>query len=141
MFSSDAVNVSTASCPFSQTVHSAPSILSSSTMISNFCLRRTICVRTRASIFSMIPSMFSSSSVSFILPASILDISSTSLISPSRCWLEKAIFFVYSCTFSEFLLSLSSSVVKPTIAFIGVLISWLILERKRLLDWFASSAI
>ena len=85
--------------------------------------------------------MFSSDRFSTVLPASILLMSSTSLMSPSRCWLEAVIFRVYSRTFSGFSASRASRAAKPTMAFMGVRMSWLMLLRKALLARLASSAI
>ena len=72
-----------------------------------------------------------------VLPLSILLMSSTSLMRLSRWWLEAVIFRVYSRTLSGFSASLASSTVKPMMAFMGVRMSWDILDRKAL---FASLA-
>ena len=74
------------------------------------------------------------------LPLSILDMSSTSLISPSRCLLDRAIFFrqLWTCWMSSMLAV--AIAVMPTMAFIGVRISWLMLERNSLLALLAWTA-
>ena len=77
---------------------------------------------------------------SSILPLSIRLISSTSLISARRCWLEVSIFVRYSAAFGDRSFSLRASMVYPMIAFIGVRISWLMLERNVLLARVLRSA-
>ena len=75
-----------------------------------------------------------------VFPASILLISRTSLMIPNRCCDEVSILSAYSITLP---LSPASCLIKdviPTIAFIGVRISWDILARKLLFDLFASCA-
>ena len=74
-------------------------------------------------------------SVSF--PLSILDMSSTSLISPSRCLLDSVIFARQSFTRSVLSILDIAIVVMPTIPFIGVRMSWLMLERNSLFALFA----
>ena len=70
----------------------------------------------------------------------IADISSTSLIIFSKtCEAESILDRYCSIRFGSVRCFLAISV-RPTIAFIGVLISWLIRARKRLLAWLASSA-
>ena len=64
------------------------------------------------------------------LPLSILDISSISLISPSRCRLDTLIFFRQERTLGGLSRLLMARLVIPIIPFIGVRISWLILERN-----------
>ena len=73
------------------------------------------------------------SSVNVSFPLSIFDISSTSLIRPSRCLLDKAIFLRQCCTCSISSMCVVAIAVIPTIAFIGVRISWLMFERNSLL--------
>ena len=73
-------------------------------------------------------------------PASILLISSTSFNSPKRWALDISIFFRQSDTFSISPKFIRAMVVIPIMAFIGVLISWLILERKSDLAAFACLA-
>ena len=80
------------------------------------------------------------SEVSVILPLSILDISSTSLIKFKRCFDEISILCRQSSTLTLSSILASASFVIPTIAFIGVRISWDILERNILFDAFAFSA-
>ena len=92
-------------------------------------------------MFSTSSTILSSDRFNVVFPASILLISKISLIRPSKCWLEDVIFLVYSRTLSGFFASLAKRAAKPTMAFIGVRISWLILERNELLARFASSAI
>ena len=62
------------------------------------------------------------------------------MIRLSRCCPDAMIFFVYSRTFSGFSASLASSVVNPRTAFIGVRISWDILERNIVLELLAICA-
>ncbi len=100
-----------------------------------------ICGRIIESMFSTSSTILSSDRFNVVFPASILLISKISLIRPSKCWLEDVIFLVYSRTLSGFFASLAKRAAKPTMAFIGVRISWLILERNELLARFASSAI
>ena len=78
--------------------------------------------------------------VSATLPLSILETSSTSLIRLKRCWPEAVIFFVYSRTFTGLSASFVSRVVKPRMAFMGVRISWDMLERKVVLELLAICA-
>ena len=73
-------------------------------------------------------------------PFSIFDISRTSLISPSKCLLESDIFFKQSFTRLGSSMFAMAIVVIPTIPFIGVRISWLILDRKSLFALFARIA-
>ena len=80
-----------------------------------------------------------SPSKSSIFPDSIFDKSRISLIIPRRALPEFLIFTRYSIScFGRF--SLRRMSVIPTIAFIGVLISWDILDRKALLAILARSA-
>ena len=76
-----------------------------------------------------------------IFPLSILDISRTSLIRLSRCWLESSIFFRQSSIFSGSFIWEKAIFVMPTMAFIGVRISWLMRERKSDFARFAFSAL
>ena len=71
-----------------------------------------------------------SSSVRVLFPPSILLISSTSFMSESRYLLEELIFSRHSFTFSLLSIFDLARAVMPMIEFIGVLMSWLILERK-----------
>ena len=64
------------------------------------------------------------------LPFSILDISSTSLISPRRWWLDKRIFWRQSFTRSWSPIWAAAISAIPVITFMGVRISWLMRERK-----------
>ena len=50
-----------------------------------------------------------------------------------RCVLEDLILFRYSSTFSGWSRRLAARVVKPTMAFMGVRMSWDMFERKALL--------
>ena len=70
------------------------------------------------------------SSLRLTFPDSILDISSTSLISSSKCAPESWIFFRQSAVFFSSPSVFSAMAVIPRMAFIGVLISWLILDKK-----------
>ena len=74
------------------------------------------------------------------LPLSILDISRTSLISPNRCLLDNVIFLRQFRTCFRSSMWAVAMAVMPTIAFMGVRISWLIFARNSLLALFASSA-
>ena len=84
------------------------------------------------------------SRLSTTFPLSILETSRMSLMRLRRCCPEAVIFFVYSRTLTGFSASMDKSVVKPKTAFMGVRISWDILERKVVLDslaiWAACSA-
>ena len=75
-----------------------------------------------------------------IFDRSILLISSTSLMRLNRCLLEIEIFCRQSATRSRLSIWAAASVVIPTIAFIGVLISWLMEDRNPLFARLASSA-
>ena len=90
------------------------------------------------------PSMASlkeiASSVRVSFPLSILDMSSTSLMSPSKCRLDSEILRKQFCTCLRSSICAVAMAVMPTIAFIGVRISWLILARNSLLALLASSA-
>ena len=70
-------------------------------------------------------------------PLSIFDTSRISLMRLSRCWPEEVIFLVYSRTLAGLSASLARSVVNPSTAFMGVRISWDMLERKVVLDSLA----
>ena len=77
---------------------------------------------------------------SVILPLSILDISSTSLISPSKCLLDMVIFFRQfwtCCLLSRLAVAMA---VMPTMAFMGVRMSWLMLDKNSLFALLALSA-
>ena len=76
-----------------------------------------------------------------VLPLSILLMSRMSLMRLSRCWLEEEIFRVYSRTFSGCSASRPSSTEKPTMAFMGVRMSWDMLARKLLLASLAALAV
>ncbi len=80
------------------------------------------------------------SAVSSVLPDSIFDISSTSLMSPSRCLPDRAILRLYSRTASSWPASRSISSENPRMAFMGVRMSWLMEARKLLFARLASSA-
>jgi len=54
-----------------------------------------------------------------------------------RCWPEAMIFWVYSRTLAGFSASLERRVVNPSTAFMGVRMSWDMLERKVVLDSLA----
>ena len=95
---------------------------------------------TMLTMLSMVSRNENSSRFSVSLPLSILDMSSTSLMSPSRCRLERVIFRRQSRTWSGLSMFAVAMAVMPTIAFIGVRMSWLMLERNSLLAWLASSA-
>ena len=89
--------------------------------------------------------MLHSFSSIFSLPDSMRLMSSTSLMRESR-WLEELMIFLrYSCTRSRLSMFVSASVVKPIMAFMGVRMSWDMLERKsvlaRLAAFAASSAL
>ena len=74
-------------------------------------------------------------------PLSIFDMSSTSLIRLKRCLLDRLIFFRHSITRSLSSRRVLAMAVMPTIAFIGVRISWLILDRNWLLASLAALAL
>ena len=73
------------------------------------------------------------------LPDSILEISSTLLISEIKYPPERSILLAY-CRISSFSLSLKIISFIPSITLIGVLISWLIFARKALLALLADCA-
>ena len=73
-------------------------------------------------------------------PLSIFDMSSTSLMRDSRCWLDALIWRVWSSTASLSPPSRSRRRVRPITAFIGVRMSWLMLERNVLFEALAASA-
>ncbi len=75
-----------------------------------------------------------------VLPLSILDMSRTSLSRPSMCREEAWILRVWSRTRSGSPASRRRSVARPTMAFMGVRMSWLTLDRNVLLDSLATSA-
>ena len=75
-----------------------------------------------------------------ILPLSIRLISRTSLIRLSRWFPDVIIFFRYSFTWSFWSMWVVASAVNPTMAFMGVRISWDILDRNVLLALFARFA-
>ena len=94
-----------------------------------------------ATTFSSTSGKDMESSLRTISPLSILDISSTSLIRLSRCCPDKPIFLKQSFTFAGSSKWASAISFMPSTAFKGVLISWLILERKSDFARFASSAV
>ena len=75
-----------------------------------------------------------------IFPLSILDISRTSLISPSRCLLEVLILLRQSVSFSGFPRFAWAITDIPMMAFMGVRISWDMEERKLVLASLATRA-
>ena len=75
-----------------------------------------------------------------MLLLSIFDISSTSLISISKCLEEKVIFERQSSTLAGSLTTAAAMVVIPMMAFNGVRISWLILDKNSLFAMLACSA-
>ena len=75
-----------------------------------------------------------------ILPDSMRDMSRISLIMLKRCWADTPIFSRCSLVFCGISGSLKAILSRPMMAFIGVRISWLILERKEVLALLASSA-
>ena len=81
-----------------------------------------------------------SSSVKSILPDSILLMSSTSLISDSKWLLDTPIFLRHSLTRSGSSRCFSAMAVIPRMAFMGVLMSWLIRDKNSLLDALARVA-
>ena len=87
-----------------------------------------------------VEAMLKFSSISSIFPDSIFEKSKMSLIIDSRLRPEFCMLKQFSCTVSLMSCSRRISSVIPTIAFIGVRISWLIFARKLLLELFAASA-
>ena len=85
--------------------------------------------------------MSKGSSCRVILSLSILDMSSTSLMSISRCLEEKLIFCRQSSTREASPAEAAAMVVMPMMALRGVRISWLMRERKSLLAELARSAV
>ena len=78
--------------------------------------------------------------VKSILPASIFDRSSTSLIKARKWLAEKERVFRFSLS-ALFLFSSNIRLVRPIIPFSGVLISWLMVARNRLRYSEISSAL
>ena len=78
--------------------------------------------------------------VSSSRPFSIMERSSTSLMSASRWLLDSMIFARQSSTFSGCPSFMRASSVMPMMAFIGVRMSWLMRERKSLLALLAATA-
>ena len=76
-----------------------------------------------------------------ILPDSMRDISSISLMMPSRCSADVLLFLRYSFTLSDAVGSFMAMLFKPMMAFMGVRISWLMLDRNVVLALLASSAM
>ena len=90
-------------------------------------------------------SSYSSAKLNFLLlisifPVSILDISRISLIRDSRYLDEASIFRKQSWTLGVSSIFICPMVLIPIMAFMGVLISWLILDRKSDLALFAALA-
>ena len=75
------------------------------------------------------------------MPLSIFDMSNTSFISPKRWRLDVVILCRQLCTCSVLSILAVAIAVMPTMAFMGVRISWLILERNSLLALVACSAL
>lgn len=73
-------------------------------------------------------------------PLSILDISKTSFISPNRCLLDNVIFLRQFCTCFWSSMWAVAIAVMPTIAFMGVRISWLIFAKNSLFALLDSTA-
>ena len=63
-----------------------------------------------------------------------------SLIRLSRCWLDRLIFLRHSATRTRSSSRVDAIAAIPMIAFIGVRISWLMLERNWLLAMLAALA-
>ena len=74
-------------------------------------------------------------------PFSIFDMSRTSLIRLKRCFPERLIFFRHSSTLSRSSMCAAAIAVIPMMAFMGVRISWLMLERNRLFALLAALAL
>ena len=91
-------------------------------------------------VFSTIEEISTGTSVILVFPFSILAISSTLLISPRSCSLATSMLERYSFSWSALLIFLFASSVNPTMAFIGVLISWDMLKRNWDLALLAISA-
>ena len=107
------------------------------TKISKCSLLLWICGCTIFTMLSIASLRESASIFSVSLPSSIFDMSSTSLISPSRCLLDSVTFFKQSCTRMGSWIFAMAIAVMPTMPFIGVRISWLILDKNSLFAWFA----
>ena len=107
------------------------------TSTKNFCSLASAMGRIIASAEDTRSFRVNSSTFKTTLPLSIFDTSNISLIRLNRCWPDAIIFFVYSRTLSGFSASFASSVVKPRTAFIGVRMSWDILERNIVLELLA----
>ena len=117
----------------------------SSTMISRIkiskcCALALICGWTIFTMLSITSRKESCSILRLSFPVSIFDISSTSLISPRRCLLESVIFLRQSTTLGVSSIFARAIAVIPTTPFIGVRISWLMLDRNSLLALLARTA-
>ena len=98
------------------------------------------CVITIVFICSSIARNENSSFPSIIFPDSIRLISRISLISPSKCLALSPIFSKHSLVSGSRFVFLSARLSRPIMAFIGVRISWLILDKKAVFALFACSA-
>ena len=90
--------------------------------------------------FSTVSTMEKVSGLRLSFPLSTLEISRISLISVRRWLLARPIFLRLSLTASRSPRFFSAIVVKPMIAFIGVRISWDMVERKSVFALLADSA-
>ena len=107
---------------------------------SNFWRLARIWGRTMLTMESMTFRRETWSMLRVILPLSILLMSSTSLMRPSRCLLERVIFRRQFCTWAGSSMLAVAMAVMPTMAFMGVRMSWDMLERNSLLALLAFSA-
>ena len=105
-----------------------------------FCFFFWICGWRIVIKLSIVSERLNSSSDNTNFPLSILDISKTSFIRPKRCLLETVILLRQSIILGVSSICIAAIDVIPIMAFIGVLISWDICERKSLLAWLAASA-
>ena len=90
--------------------------------------------------FSAVSTIENSLGLSDNLPLSIFEISNTSFISVNRLLLASDIFLRLLSTTSGSLTFFSVIVVNPIMAFIGVLMSWDMVDRKLVFALLASSA-
>ena len=111
--------------PMTRSCSMLPTLTSNCSFLALAC-GRMIATRSRTS-----SGRTNSSSFKAILPLSILLMSSTSLIKPSKCLDEAEILPRQSLIFKGSSRCIPAIVVMPMMAFIGVRISWDILNKNR----------
>ena len=111
------------------------------TCIWNFCFFASKAGCTMTNKLSNSSLILNASSVSMILSLSSLDISSTSLIRFNKSLEEMVIFFKQSAIRIWSSMCRPAIAVIPTMALIGVRMSWLIRDRKSVLARLAALAL